>query len=318
MASGVIAKQDEPSVDDRRPSAAVAQAVPPWGGAAVPIPERPQYRWPNGASLAVYVAVGIEEYELGGARVEDILEGPGGERGPLLTNAAWRDYGNRVGGFRLLQRLAHHGIPPTVLLNTDAYDTAPALIRAARAAGAEFVGHGASNSHSVLDFIGEEEREYVRRVADRIRAEEGRGPGGWSSPWLEHTGNSFRVLAEEGFDYTLDLRMDDQPVRLGPESGGLLAVPYALELNDSSTMVARRAGAEEFSRMIVDEFDELLAASSEGPLVMSVVAHTFISGTPFRLRALTRALQHLTVDTDQVWLATAGQIARHHAAMTGD
>lgn len=317
MQGGTTEKHDEPGGERGPGGAGAATGVPPWGRGASPIPDRPQYRWPNGASLAVYVAVGIEEYELGGPRVEDILEGPGGEHGPLLTNAAWRDYGNRVGGFRLLQRLADHGIPPTVLLNSDAYDTAPALIRAARAAGAEFVGHGTSNSLSVLDFVGEEEREHVRRVVGRIQAEEGRPPGGWSSPWLEHTPDSFRILAEEGFDYTLDLRMDDQPVRMGTDAGGLLAVPYALELNDSSTMVARRGAADDFSRMIVDEFDELLAASDEGPLVMSVVVHSFISGTPFRLRALTRALAHLAAADGKVWFATAGQIARHHAAMTG-
>lgn len=300
----------------RQPVISPARAEPPWRDGTAPIPQRTRYRWPNGASLAIYVAVGIEEYELGGARVEDILEGPGGQRGPLLSNAAWRDYGNRVGGFRLIQRLADHGIAPTVLLNTDAYDTAPDLIGAARDAGAEFVGHGTSNSHSVLELSESEERAYIRRVVGRITAEEGGPPAGWSSPWLEHTPNSLRLLAEEGFQYTLDLRMDDQPVRMGEDATGLLAVPYALELNDSSTMVARRVGAQEFSSMIVDEFDELLAASTQGPLVMSVVAHTFISGTPFRLRALTRALAHLTSASDQVWFATAGQIAQHHKRMT--
>jgi peptidoglycan/xylan/chitin deacetylase (PgdA/CDA1 family) len=290
--------------------------VPPWRDGAAPIPQRTRYRWPNGASLAVYVAVGIEEYELGGSRVEDILEGPGGQHGPLLSNAAWRDYGNRVGGFRLIERMADHGIAPTVLLNTDAYDTAPHLIAAARAVGGEFVGHGTSNSHSVLDLSEGEERSYIRRVIGRIAEEEGRPPAGWSSPWLEHTPNSLRLLAEEGVEYTLDLRMDDQPVRLGQGATDLLAVPYALELNDSSSMVARRVGAREFSGMIVDEFDELLAASAHGPVVMSVVVHTFISGTPFRLQALTRALAHLTGAGDQVWFATAGQIAEHHSRMT--
>lgn len=291
-------------------------SIPPWRDGAAPIPERIQYRWPNGGSLAVYVAVGIEEYELGGDRGEDILEGPDGQPGPILTNAAWRDYGNRVGGFRLIQRMADYGIAPTVLLNTDAYDTAPNLVGAARAAGAEIVGHGTSNSRSVLNLSEGEERSYIRRTIRRITEKEGRPPTGWSSPWLEHTPNSLRLLAEEGLQYTLDLRMDDQPVRIGQDVNSLLAVPYALELNDSSTMVARRVGAQEFSDMIIDEFNELLSASRQGPLVMSVVLHTFISGTPFRLRALMRALAHLASARGQVWFATAGQIAQHHNRMT--
>ena len=70
-----------------------------------------------------------------------------------------------------------------------------------------------------------------------------------------------------------DLRLDDQPVRLNTRSGDLLAMPYALELNDSTTMVGRQASAREFTQMIIDEFDEMLEASRKQPLVMSIVLH---------------------------------------------
>lgn len=310
------------STDHAQPADAVdaegKPPVPPWrASSAGPIRDRPRYLWPNGASLALYVAVGIEEYQLGGARVEDIVEGPGGARGPELTNMAWRDYGNRVGGFNLIDRLRAYGIRPTVLLNTDAYDTAPDLLAAAREAGAEIVGHGTSNSHSVLGLGLDEERAHLRAAIDRIAAEEGRPPRGWSSPWLEHNPDSLAILADEGIQYTLDLRLDDQPVRLDAAAGGLLAVPYALELNDSSTMVARCADAQDFCRMVTDEFDELLLASERVPIVMSIVVHSFISGVPFRLRQLTRALDHIARHRDKIWFATAGQIADHHVAMTG-
>ena len=77
-------------------------------------------RWPGGEKLAVYVALGVEEYRFGDGLTEDML--PGVPQ-PDLVNTSWRDYGNRVGAFRLLDRLAALGIPPTVLLNTDVYDT---------------------------------------------------------------------------------------------------------------------------------------------------------------------------------------------------
>lgn len=310
-------KPREPSKDNNMQArqTAATPAGRPWPRCVSPIPERTQYRWPNGASLALYVAVGIEEYVLDGTRTEDILQGSGGSRGPRLSNAAWRDYGNRVGGFRLIERISDFGVTPTVLLNTEAYDTAPALVRAVREVGAEFVGHGTSNSYSVLDLSESQERSHIRAVANRIAEEEGRPPAGWSSPWLEHTPNSLRLLAEEGFQYTLDLRLDDQPVWVGEGVLGLLAVPYAMELNDSNAMVARRVGAMDFARMITDEFDLLLQASEQGPLVMSVVLHSHISGAPFRLQALTRALDHVASRRDKVWFATAGQIAQHHKKM---
>jgi peptidoglycan/xylan/chitin deacetylase (PgdA/CDA1 family) len=275
-----------------------------------PIGDGPRGSWPNGRRLAVYVAVGVEEYRFGDGHVEDLLPGV---PHPDLVNRSWRDYGNRVGVFRLLDRLTGVGIPPTVLLNTMVYDTAPAVTDAARAAGAEIIGHGISNSDSLAGMTELAEREYLRAVAARIQAEEGTPPGGWSSPWLTHTPRTVDLLAAAGYRYLLDLRPDDQPVWLRSAEGPLLSIPYALELNDSSTIIGRQASAAEFADMIVDEFDELLAAAEDRPLVMSVVLHSFISGAPFRLRQVARALAHLAAH-DDVWFTQPRHIHRAFAA----
>ncbi|OLT19454.1 polysaccharide deacetylase [Pseudonocardia sp. CNS-139] len=287
----------------------------PWPGPGdryrySPITGRAPGTWPGGRRLAVYVAIGVEDYRFGDGRTEDLLPGVAF---PDMVNTAWRDYGNRVGVFRLLDRLAEHGVPPTVLLNTMVYDTAPDVLVAARRHGAEIVAHGITNSDSLAGMATAEERAYLDAVARRIAAEEGRRPAGWSSPWLAHTESTFDLLAATGYRYLLDLRPDDQPVWLSTASGPLLALPYALEVNDSSTVVGRAASAGEFADMIVDEFDELLAASAEQPLVMSVVVHSFISGVPFRLRRLGRALEHLRRHGDQVWFARPGEIFRAYA-----
>lgn len=271
-----------------------------------PIHGREQYTWPNGKRLAVYFAVGIEEYIFGEGLTEDIL--PGASQ-PDLVNTSWRDYGNRVGCFRLFDRLAEMGIAPAILLNTAVYDHAPAVIAAARAIGAELVAHGVTNSHSLASMNPQEEAAYIRAVADRIALEEGRRPMGWSSPWLAHTPSTLDLLAAEGFGYVADFRLDDQPVWLTTRTGKLLAVPYALELNDSSTVIGRQASAREFAEMIIDEFDEMLLSARHEPLVMSVVLHSFISGQPFRLRALTRALEHIAAYRDDIWLTRPGDIA---------
>ena len=270
------------------------------------ITERPNWRWPNGAGLALYVALGVEDYAFGEGRTEDIL--PGTPQ-PDLVNTAWRDYGNRVGAFRLLNRLAGYGIRPAVLLNTAVYDSAPALIVALREAGAEVVAHGQANSDCLADMSEARERAYLDETAARIAREEGIRPRGWSSPWLAHSPRTLDLLPELGFGYLLDLRLDDQPVWLRTSGKPLLAIPYAAELNDSSTMVGRYASARDFADMIVDEFDEMLLAARDQPLVMSLVVHSFISGQPFRLRALSRALDHIASRGDQVWIARPGDIA---------
>ena len=92
----------------------------------------------------------------------------------------------------------------------------------------------------------------------------------------------------------------------------MLAIPYNAEVNDSSTMIGRQASAHEFEAMIVDEFTELSAAATQVPLVMSVVLHSFITGVPFRLRAVRRALESI-VGADGVWFTTPREI--HHAVV---
>lgn len=270
-------------------------------------------RWPGGRGLAVYVAIGVEDYRRGEGYTENFL--PDVPQ-PDLVNESWRDYGNRVGVFRLLDRLQQHSIPPTILLNTMLYDVAPAVTDAARAAGAEVVGHGVSNSDSLAGLSPADERAYLNAVAERIEKEEGAQPGGWSSPWLTHTANTIDLLAGCGYRYLLDLRPDDRPVWLTASEGPLLSIPYALELNDSSTMIGRQVGASDFADMIVDEFDELLVAAQDQPTVMSIVLHTFISGAPFRLRQVSRALAHLAAHTEQVWFTQPRHIHTAFAAIS--
>jgi hypothetical protein len=277
-----------------------------------PIVGRPSGRWPGGKKLAVYVALGVESYRFGDGQTEDLLTGVSG---PDLVNASWRDYGNRVGSFRLLERFEQLRIPPTILLNTDVYDTAPAVLDAIRRSEAEIVGHGRSNSDSLHGLDAPDELAYLASVADRIEAAEGRRPAGWSSPWLTHTANTPDLLVESGYRYLLDLRLDDQPVWLNTLSGPLLAIPYALELNDSTSIIGRGASASDFADMLVDEFDELLAAAEDQPLVMSIVVHSFISGAPFRLRQLTRALTHLSRHADDVWFTQPRHIYTATAAL---
>jgi peptidoglycan/xylan/chitin deacetylase (PgdA/CDA1 family) len=278
-----------------------------------PITARPGGQWPGGKGLALYVAIGVEDYRPGEGFTEDLLPDVAA---PDLVNESWRDYGNRVGIFRLLDRLQTFGIPPTILLNTMLYDVAPAVTDAARKVGAEIIGHGVTNSDSLTGLSTAEERGYLDLVAERIEKEEGIRPGGWSSPWLTQTPNTIDLLVECGYRYLLDLRADDQPVWLESSAGPLMSIPYALELNDSSSIIGRQVGARDFADMIIDEFEELLLASRDQPVVMSIVLHTFISGAPFRLRQISRALEHIAQRADEVWFTQPREIFDAFAVMS--
>ena len=108
-----------------------------------PLRGRPNYTWPEGKRLAVYFALNLEHFSFGEGLGAELA--PGGPQ-PDVLNFAWRDYGNRVGGWYLLDVFDALKLPMAALLNSSMYDYAPALVAAHRARGDEIVGHGRSNA----------------------------------------------------------------------------------------------------------------------------------------------------------------------------
>jgi allantoinase len=258
----------------------------------------------------VYFALGVEHYAFGEGMTENLVSSM---PHPDVLNTSWREYGNRVGAWRILQTFAGLGMPLSILLNSAVCEHAPDLVDAARAAGCEFIAHGYSNSDTLVGMSEEEECRYVDGVASQIASATGGRPFGWASPWIAETLHTPDILGEQGYGYVLDWCMDDQPVWLKTRKRPLLSVPYSQEINDSSTIIGRQASATDFAQMIVDQFDEMLETPGEEPLVMSVILHAFISGQPFRLRALRRAVQHIARHAANVWITQPGVIARHYA-----
>ena len=272
---------------------------------------RVPFRWPGECKLAVYFALGVEQYALGEGMTENLV-GPNPH--PDVLNDSWREYGNRVGAFRILDLFARQQVPLSLLLNSAVCSHAPALVAQGCAQGCELVAHGHSNSDILSGMTEDAEAAYLRSVAAEIAQHTGQRPRGWSSPWLAETPLTPDLLKESGYDYVLDWCMDDQPVWLATRAGGLLSVPYTQEINDSSAIVGRRADAQDFADMIIDQFDELHATDDDQPLVMCVVIHSYITGQPFRLRAFRRALEHVAAHRETVWLTQPGAIASHFAA----
>jgi peptidoglycan/xylan/chitin deacetylase (PgdA/CDA1 family) len=274
-----------------------------------PITARPDFSWPGGKRLAVYVALGVEAYAFGEGLTENLV--PGGAAAHDVLNASWRDYGNRVGAWRLLEMMRALDLPLTILLNTALYQECPMLCSAFRAQGCEIVAHGRSNSDTLAEMPPPQERDYIAGVTQAITQAEGHAPQGWASPWIAETPTTPETLQEAGYTYLLDWCMDDQPAWLSTAHGRLLSIPYSQEINDSSTIIGRMASATEFADMIVDQFDQLLADSAGQPLVMSVILHSFIAGQPFRRRRIESALRHIASHREALWCTTPGEIARH-------
>ena len=275
------------------------------------ITDRPDFSWPDGKRLAVYIALCLEHFSYGEGGL-GLSYSPGLPH-PNTYNWAWREYGNRVGGWRLLELFEQHRVPPTVLLNTECYEHCPELVAAYRAAGAELVAHGRTNSTHPNDLDEDAERELIESAYETMSLHEHRPPAGWMSPGANPSAVTEDLLAETGFRYTLDWPMDDQPVWLQTRGGPLLSVPYPHEVNDIPMIALHHGTADKFADMIIDNFEEMLEQSREQSLVYGVSIHAFIVGQPFRLRHFRRAMQHIRAASDRVWFATTGQIAQHFA-----
>jgi peptidoglycan/xylan/chitin deacetylase (PgdA/CDA1 family) len=274
---------------------------------------RTPYAWPNGARLAVYLGVNLEHFAFGEGLGAELA--PGGPQ-PDVLNFAWRDYGNRVGAWRLIELLDELALPATVLLNSAMYDHAPGLVAAHRARGDEIAGHGRTNSERQSVLAEAEERRLIADSTAAIARHEGVAPRGWLSPWIAESRTTPDLLAETGYAYTLNWCADDAPVWMRTRGGPLLAVPYPQEVNDIPAIVARKDTPEAFARMIVDDLEERLRQVRDGlPQVMGIALHPYIVGQPHRMRVLRRARALVARARGDVWITTAGAVFDHVAAL---
>jgi allantoinase len=273
-----------------------------------PLPERPDFAWPDGKRLAFCINNNIEVFSF--------LSGLGSDSATLgapqtTRNYAWRDYGNRVGQWYLFDLLEEYGLPASHNINSMLIDECPQIVARIKQRGDEFIGHGRTNAERQDALSENEEKQLIAETTESITRYSGQQPAGWMGPYFAQSPVTLDLLKEAGYKYVLDWPADDQPFWMRTRSGPLLSVPYSVEVNDSPTIVFRQESVANFEKMIVDQFDEMLLQSRKWPLVYSLALHPFIIGHPFRLRALRRALAHILKSRDQVWIATPGKVAAH-------
>ena len=209
----------------------------------VPITRRRDFTWPGGKRLAVYFGVNLEHFGFGEGLGAELA--PGGPQ-PDVLNYAWRDYGNRVGAWRMLEMFDRLDLPATVIANSAMYAYAPELMAAWRARGDEVAGHGRTNSERQSVLAEAEERALIDEATRAIAEAEGAAPKGWLSPWIAESHATPDLLAEAGYAYTMNWCMDDQPVWMRTRTGRILSIPYPQEINDIPSIVARKDGRSGF------------------------------------------------------------------------
>jgi allantoinase len=275
-----------------------------------PITERPPLSWPDGRSVAFYLGLNIEHFRLDLPSTSQTPVTVGLVPDPI--NHGWRDYGTRVGIWRLIELLDELGMPASAPVNSEVCERYPQIIEAGVQRGWCWIGHGKTNSIFQTGMELEEERAFLREMQDVLVQAIGRGPKGWLGPALTETLHTPKLLAELGYTYLLDWCCDDQPFAL--QVPGLVSVPYSVDINDITLYLGRNLSGDAYVQMVLDALDQLVEdASPEAGRVLALPIHPFIVNQPSRHRYLARLLREIAA-RDEVWVTTSEAIADHFHA----
>jgi peptidoglycan/xylan/chitin deacetylase (PgdA/CDA1 family) len=270
--------------------------------------ERKPFKWPGNNTLAVWFAPNVEVWHY-------VIAAPAAEspnptnRVPDVFNYAWREYGMRVGLWRLADVFDEAGVKATVALNAQVCDVYPKAMDEMKRRGWEFMGHGTTNSTNLAAFDQQpdQERDAIRNILKTIEQASGKRPRGWLGSGLVETYNTLDILAAEGVNYCGDWNNDDQPVPMKVKSGKMFGIPYCNEINDLGVYLRRNWTGEQYLLSVIDQFDTLYADSRKQPRVLGVPLHPMISGQPLRIKYLQRAIAHMK-EHQGVWFATGSEI----------
>jgi peptidoglycan/xylan/chitin deacetylase (PgdA/CDA1 family) len=256
--------------------------------------------------LIVHVVVNVEHWPFDRTMPRHILSPPGGAvHVPDVPNFSWVEYGLRCGLPRILRFLARHAIPFSAAVNSSIATAYPECLAALCEAGCEFIGHGTIQQPLPL---AEDEPSIIRRTLDELAEATGQAVRGWLGPGLAETNRTPDILAQLGVEYVCDWFVDDLPCWMRTKKGRLLALPYALDLNDVVIFAIEKHPSAELPRRVQDTIAVFEREFDQGPRILTLALHPHIVGVPHRFFHLERTLADLAARDDTLFM-TGGGIA---------
>ncbi len=280
-----------------------------------PIIDRPAIKWPNGARVALWVAPNVEHYEYLPDYEEPRNPWPRTPH-PDVQQYAYRDYGNRVGFWRMLEVLDKHGIRCCPSLNLGVLDHYPEIAEAMVSRNWDFMSHGIYNTQYVNTWSEQQERDWYQDQIATLQRHTGKKLKGMFGPHGYSSERSPDLMAEAGLIYHCDWMHDDQPVPIKVKSGKMISVPYSIEVNDG-TLMRKHYEGDYFVEICKAQFDQLYEEGAESGRVMCIATHPYLLGQPHRIKYLDEALGYI-MSHDGVWQTTADEIAEYYIANNYD
>ena len=292
----------------------------------VPMPRRKPLKWPNGARIALMITTNLEYwdpmresekpfYPGGPSIITDVLPGNVYDN----PNWTWREYGQRVGVWRMFDIFRKAGVPTSCTVNAKLGLERREIVQVAIDEGWEVVAHNYVQTDLLTNYQFDEaaEREVIRETLRVYQQVVGKPAKGWLSSSLRSTPNTPDLVAEEGLTFITDYLNDDQPYLMKTRSGRpLVSIPYTSEVNDFTVFLRQGKDVAGALAVFVEQFDELYREGEESGRLMNIGLHPHVIGQPFRIRAL-REFVAYAQSKSGVWWATREEIAdwylAHHA-----
>ena len=285
-----------------------------------PIISRPALRWPNDARVALCVILVLEHMEWqapeGSFQVAGLAGGSAPRAFPDYARVSHREYGHRIGIFRLLDTLEKHGITATIAMDAITAENYPFLVRHCLDRGCEIIGHGVSVSRMITSNMPEdEERGYIRSSIDALTRATGKAPQGWLGPEYGESERTPQLLAEAGLRYVCDWANDEQPYPMTTGDNPFFSLPLMYELDDVASLAQRKVTVADYQRRLTESFDVLQADGATHGRLMALNWHPWLVGQPFRIGAVDDALAHM-MERGGVWPATGSEIIDWYQSQT--
>jgi allantoinase len=269
--------------------------------------ERKPIKWSNGAKIAIWIVTSLEFFPLNPKGVPFKAPGSMVTPYPDYRHYTTRDYGNRVGVFRIMKSLEKFSLRGSYAVNSKVAERYPFLIEEINRRNGEIIAHGVDMD--ILHYGGqdiEEEREQIQESLKKLREVSGQQISGWLSPAKSESMNTLKLIESENIEYVCDWVNDDLPYKM--KVGNLFSMPFSTELSDRQIIMDYKHSEAEYVEQIKDAFDCFYDETEKfGGRVLALSLNPYIIGLPYRIKALEKILQYIT-DKDGVWSATGSEI----------
>jgi len=268
--------------------------------------DRQPVSWPGGKTVAVWICVSLEWFP--------ILPGDTPFRAPghMVTpypdyrHYTSREYGTRIGLYRLLDAFAQAGATVSVATNSTIAERYPAVLADIVAAGHEIVAHSTDMNGTIASGLPiDEERALIATALGTLERVSGKRPAGWLSIARSQSWNTVDLLREAGVSFCCDWVNDELPWRF---NNGLINLPLNHELSDREIIATQQHSAESYAEQIGDAFDWLAGeAATRGGRMLPIHVTPYIMGLPYRIDAFETLLTNLA-GRAETWFAPGGEI----------